>query len=68
MTQEEKISHLESKVDRLERVIDFIKERMGLSDKEQSEAVFNDIISCEKSKAQNAKALDELIKRGGLIS
>ena len=68
MTQGDKISYLEMKVDRLERVIDFLKARMGLSDKEERDAVFADIISCKNSKEQNAKALDELIKRGGLSS
>jgi len=68
MTQEEKINHLESKVDKLERVVDFLKERMGLSDKEELNAIIDDIISCKKSKAQNIEAINEFLKRGGRLS
>ena len=69
MTDREKISQLEDKVERLERQIDFINKRFQLApDQDALAAIIDDMITCRKTKAQNAEALGGFLERGGRLS
>jgi hypothetical protein len=63
MTDREKISHLENKIELLERQIAFINKRFKLApDQDELAAAIDDIIT-----SRDTKALAEYLERGGRI-
>jgi len=61
MTQEEKINHLERKFDMMERRIDFVMERMGISEKDELNKAILAFIK------RDSTALSKYLERGGRI-
>lgn len=62
MTQEEKISHLENEFAVMKRQIDFLMERMGISEKDELNKAILAFIE------RDSTALSKYLERGGQLS